>query len=128
MLQSSTGRRPTRSDSRPQIGMKRNCMTEKTAPGIVATKSPAPRRRASAGQKRDHQPEPEQVEEHRQEQRAERGGARGVGRGRGARWAGCGHRAGGRRRELGAGYARMVARRVRRHQAPVARCSAGLVN
>jgi hypothetical protein len=28
MLHSSTGRRPTRSDSRPQIGMNRNCMTE----------------------------------------------------------------------------------------------------
>ena len=58
MLQSSTGRRPTRSESRPQIGMKRNCMIEKTAPGMVAMKSPAPRRRAMPGRNGITSPKP----------------------------------------------------------------------
>ena len=123
MLQSSTGRRPTRSESRPQIGMKTNCMTEKIAPGMVATKSPAPRRRAIAGQERDHQPEPEQVEEHRQEQRAERGGARGPGGGLGGRrWL---RSSGMDGQGMGASSWRGASRR---HQAPVARLSAALAN
>jgi hypothetical protein len=58
MLQSSTGRRPTRSDSRPQIGMKTNCMMEKIAPGMVATKSPAPSRRAIEGRNGITSPNP----------------------------------------------------------------------
>ena len=58
MLQSSTGRRPTQSESRPQIGMKRNCMMEKTAPGMVAMKSPAPRRRAMPGRNGITSPKP----------------------------------------------------------------------
>ena len=58
MLQSRTGRRPTRSDRRPQTGMKRNCMTEYTAPGMVATKSLAPSWRASAGRNGITRPKP----------------------------------------------------------------------
>ena len=65
MLQSSTGRRPTRSESRPQIGMKRNCMMEKTAPGMRGHEVAGAEAPRDAGQKRDHQPEAEQVEEDR---------------------------------------------------------------
>ncbi len=72
-----------------------------------------------AGEKRDHQPEAEQVEEDREEQRAERGVAEGLSRG------GRG-RGGGHRSPPEQAMARLMATRARDHQAPVARRSARL--
>ncbi len=73
-----------------------------------------------AGEKRDHQAEAEQVEEDREEQRAERGVAEALRR---AVLAGAAAVIGSR---LDRGSARLIATRARRHQAPVARCSARL--
>ena len=72
MLHSSTGRRPTRSESRPHSGMNRNCISENTAPGSGRDEIAGAEVARQPGQERDHQPEPEQVEEDGQEQRAER--------------------------------------------------------
>ena len=103
MLQSSTGRRPTRSERRPQIGMNRNCMTREDRArqrGHEVARAEAAR---DPGQERDHQPEAEQVEEDGEEQRPQRGRAEPVcGRGR--------RRGGGHRRvALGQGMARLIA-------------------
>ena len=119
MLQSSTGRRPTRSESRPQIGMKRNCMMEKTAPGMVAMKSPAPRRRAMPGRNGITSPKPSRsrkiVRNSVPSEALRRvfpstlvGAAAVIGL------------------RLDRGSARLMATRARDHQAPVARRSARL--
>ena len=67
------------------------------------------------GQKRDHQAEAQQIQEHGQEQRPQRGGP---------------HRflGGWSLRSTGQGMGRLVASCVRRHQAPVARLSSTLEN
>ena len=49
---------PTRSESRPHIGMNRNCMSEKAAPGSVATKSLAPRSAREPGRNGITSPKP----------------------------------------------------------------------
>ncbi len=122
MLHSSTGRRPIRSDRRPQIGMNRNCITENTAPGSVATKSPAPRLRARPGRNGITSPNPSRsrkivrnsVPSDARAQRSRRRRRR------------LDRNAHGRNPPQG--IARLSAARARRHQVPDARRSAALAN
>ncbi len=73
MLHSSTGRRPTRSDSRPHSGMNRNCIAENAEATRGGDEVAGPEIPGHPRQERDDQTEPQQVQEHRQKQGSERG-------------------------------------------------------
>ena len=105
MLQSSTGRRPIRSESRPQIGDEDELHDRVDRPRQRRHEVARAESAREAGQERDDEPEAEQVEEDGEEQRPQRGVAEpfsGPAPARRRSW----------RVTLGQGRARLIARRA----------------
>ena len=72
------GRRPTRSDRRPQMGAKMNCISENDVASMPTVKAVRAERLRVERQQRDDDPEAEQVDEDRDEDDDEGGTLHGL--------------------------------------------------